>query len=55
MNFQATDFEFRNRFWFIAGIYAVTFGCYSLDKTNAAVALTLRILNWGSHGSAVNT
>ncbi len=54
MLFQATDIGFRNRFWFIAGIFGATFGFYSLDKTNVAVALTLRILNWGSHSSAVN-
>jgi protein-S-isoprenylcysteine O-methyltransferase Ste14 len=54
MSFQATGFEFRNRFWFIAGIYSVTFLSYSLDKTNAAVAVTQQILNWGRHVSAVN-
>ena len=47
MNFQASDFEFRNRFWFIGAIYAITFLSYSLDKTNIAVWLTLRILLWG--------
>ena len=55
MNFQATEFEFRNRFWFIAGIFAVAFGCYSLDKTNAAEALVRLILSLGSHSSAVDT
>lgn len=55
MNFQATEFEFRNRFWFISGIYNVTFACYFLDKTNAAEALTRLILSFGSHGTAINT
>jgi protein-S-isoprenylcysteine O-methyltransferase Ste14 len=55
MSFQATEFEFRNRFWFISGIYALTFGLGSLDKTNAAEALTRCILSFGSHGTAINT
>jgi protein-S-isoprenylcysteine O-methyltransferase Ste14 len=36
---QATDFEFRYRFWIIAGLYLVTFGCYRLDHVNSAQAL----------------
>ena len=36
---RATDFEFRNRFWFICLAYFVGFGSYALDHVNAAVAL----------------
>jgi protein-S-isoprenylcysteine O-methyltransferase Ste14 len=54
MSFQATGFEFRNRFWFIAGIYSVAFWCYSLDKTNVAVALTQRILTAANHNSPIS-
>jgi protein-S-isoprenylcysteine O-methyltransferase Ste14 len=53
MSFQASDFEFRNRFWFIASIYAVTFLCYKVDPTNITIALTLRILRWASPGAGV--
>jgi protein-S-isoprenylcysteine O-methyltransferase Ste14 len=44
MSFQASDFEFRNRFWIIASIYGVTFALYEADPTNITIALTLRIL-----------
>jgi hypothetical protein len=50
---QASDCEFRNRFWIIAAIYAVTFGCYRVDATNVTIALTSRILRLASHGVAV--
>jgi protein-S-isoprenylcysteine O-methyltransferase Ste14 len=53
MRLQASDFEFRNRFWIIASIYAVTFGCYRVDPTNITIALTSRILLLASHGAAV--
>jgi len=46
MSWQASDFEFRNRFWFIAAIFAVTFALYQVDHTNVTIALTLRILRW---------
>lgn len=36
---RATEFEFRHRFWFIAGIFWLGFACYSFDHKNAAVAL----------------
>ncbi|HEV2176831.1 MAG TPA: PDZ domain-containing protein [Terriglobia bacterium] len=36
---RATEFEFRQRFWFIGLIYWIGFACYSFDRTNAAVAL----------------
>jgi protein-S-isoprenylcysteine O-methyltransferase Ste14 len=53
MRLQASDCEFRNRFWIIASIYALTFACYRVDPTNITIALTSRILRWASHGSAV--
>lgn len=52
MRLQASDCEFRNRFWIIASIYAVTFACYRVDPTNVTIALTSRILRWASHGAA---
>ena len=36
---RATEFEFRNRFWFICLTYFVGFGTYKFDHLNAAVAL----------------
>ncbi|MFZ0962947.1 MAG: isoprenylcysteine carboxylmethyltransferase family protein [Terriglobia bacterium] len=35
----ATDFEFRNRFWFICLAYFVGFGSYTFDHQNVSVAL----------------
>jgi len=53
VSFQASDFEFRNRFWIIASIYGVTFALYRVDPTNITIALTLRILRWASPGTGV--
>jgi len=36
---QATEFEFRHRFWVICAVFAVGFACYSIDHRNAATAL----------------
>jgi protein-S-isoprenylcysteine O-methyltransferase Ste14 len=36
---RASDFEFRNRFFFIGLLFGVGFFCYSFDHVNAAVAL----------------
>lgn len=36
---RATDFEFRNRFWFILLTYFVGFGSYTFDHLNLAEAL----------------
>jgi protein-S-isoprenylcysteine O-methyltransferase Ste14 len=36
---RATDFEYRNRFWVIAVIFVVAFGCYSVDKRNTGEAI----------------
>jgi len=54
MSLQATDFEFRNRFWFIATIFGLTFGCYKLDSTNVTIALTTRILRFAGLDAGVN-
>jgi hypothetical protein len=48
MNFQATDFEFRQRFWIIGGIIWLAFTCYSFDHMNAAVGLGQAILGRGT-------
>jgi protein-S-isoprenylcysteine O-methyltransferase Ste14 len=36
---RATEFEFRNRFWFICLTYFVGFGSYNFDHLNAVEAL----------------
>lgn len=36
---HATEFEFRHRFWVIAGVFAAGFACYALDHRNTAAAL----------------
>ena len=36
---QATEFEFRNRFWVICAVFAAGFTGYSIDHQNAATAL----------------
>jgi protein-S-isoprenylcysteine O-methyltransferase Ste14 len=33
---RASDFEFRNRFWVISGLFFAAFGCYTFDHRNAA-------------------
>lgn len=35
----ATGFEFRHRYWFIFGIFWLSFGLYNVDPVNAAAAL----------------
>ncbi len=47
MSFQATEFEFRTRFWFIAGIFWLGFFLYAIDHVNASIALSRLIL--GGH------
>jgi protein-S-isoprenylcysteine O-methyltransferase Ste14 len=39
VSFQATEFEFRNRFWFIGGIFFAAFFLYSVDHVNVTNAL----------------
>ena len=47
MNFRATDFEFRNRFWMIGVVFGLAFGCYLFDHVNAAFAAARVILGSG--------
>jgi protein-S-isoprenylcysteine O-methyltransferase Ste14 len=53
MSFQATEGEFRNRFWIIAGIIWGGFLLYSIDHVNAAFALTRLILRTSDYNSAI--
>jgi protein-S-isoprenylcysteine O-methyltransferase Ste14 len=47
VNFQATEFEFRNRFWFIGGIFWVAFFLYAVDHVNVTNAFAQLILGSG--------
>ena len=51
MSFRATEFEFRDRFWFIAAIFGVAFWCYSFDRVNVSVALSRAIVAAGKAGN----
>ena len=51
MSFRATEFEFRYRFWFIAGIFAVAFMCYRFDPLNVSVALSRMMVGVGRQGN----
>jgi len=42
---HATEFEFRNRFWFICLTYFLGFGCYWLDPRNTVAMLVRWIFN----------
>jgi protein-S-isoprenylcysteine O-methyltransferase Ste14 len=44
MPFQATEFEFRRRFWFIFGIIWLGFFLYSVDHENVSMALSRLVL-----------
>ena len=44
LNFQASDFEFRYRFWFIVGIFCLGFFLYNVDHVNVSAALSRLIL-----------
>jgi len=44
MSFQATAFEFRSRFWIIAGIFILGFLLYNFDSVNLSVALSRLVL-----------
>jgi protein-S-isoprenylcysteine O-methyltransferase Ste14 len=44
LRFAASDFEFRYRFWVIAGIFWLSFWLYALDHVNVAVALARIVL-----------
>jgi protein-S-isoprenylcysteine O-methyltransferase Ste14 len=43
---RATEFEFKQRFWFIGGIFWLGFACYGFDHQNAGIAL-LELLQRG--------
>jgi protein-S-isoprenylcysteine O-methyltransferase Ste14 len=45
MNFQASEIEFRHRFWFIAAIFSLGFMCYWVDPENISLALSKIIVN----------
>jgi protein-S-isoprenylcysteine O-methyltransferase Ste14 len=47
MSFQASEFEFRTRFWFIFGIFWLGFLLYLVDPVNVSVALSRLVL--GGH------
>src|ERR1700733_3059055 len=47
MSFQASEFEFRTRFWFICGIFWFGFLLYFFDPVNVSVALSRLVL--GGH------
>ena len=53
MSFGATEFEFRHRFWLIAGIFCVAFVCYAFDHVNVTVALSKMVCSFG--GSEVSS
>lgn len=44
MSFEASEFEFRVRFWTIAGVFCVGFFLYFIDHVNASVALSRLVL-----------
>ena len=52
MRFQASEGEFRNRFWIIAAIIWAGFLLYSVDRVNAAEALTRLMLRTTDESSA---
>jgi len=51
MSLQGTEFEFRKRGWFIAGIFCVGFCAYFFDHTNLSVALVRVILRHSDENS----
>jgi len=51
---RATDFEFRYRFWIIAGLYFAGFACYWIDSVDAAQWL-LRVLGVPAQGTPLHT
>lgn len=48
MNFRATEFEFRHRFWIIGGIFWFGFGLYALDHSNVSIAMAQAIVGHGA-------
>jgi len=53
MSFQATEFEFRNRFWFIAGIFWLGFFLYLIDSVNVSLGLARLILRHPGENSLI--
>jgi|SRR5215469_2723452 len=53
MSFQASEFEFRNRFWFMAGISALGFSLYHFDRLNASEALAGLVLGGHSDENSI--
>jgi len=51
MSLQATEFEFRVRFWIIALIFTLGFLLYNLDRVNVSVALSQLVLRGHSEDS----
>lgn len=41
---RATQFEFRHRWWIVAGIFVVGFWCYSFDHVSVSVAAARSLL-----------
>ena len=52
MSFQATEFEFRTRFWFIFGIFWLGFLLYYVDHVNVSVALSRLVLRHPDENSS---
>ena len=53
MSFQATGFEFRNRFWFICGIFCLGFFLYLVDHRNVSVALAGLVLRGANNNPLI--
>jgi protein-S-isoprenylcysteine O-methyltransferase Ste14 len=52
MRFQASEFEFRARFWFIFGLFGLGFFLYFADRVNVSVALSRLFLGHPDENSA---
>jgi protein-S-isoprenylcysteine O-methyltransferase Ste14 len=46
---QATEFEFRHRFWIITALYTAAFSCYRIDHVNVSWAIATAV---AGHGGA---
>jgi|ERR1051326_164276 protein-S-isoprenylcysteine O-methyltransferase Ste14 len=51
---RATNFEFRNRFWFISGIFVVSFWLYALDHQNLTNVLSASLARWDGLSAGAN-
>jgi protein-S-isoprenylcysteine O-methyltransferase Ste14 len=52
VRFQASEFEFRARFWFIFGLFGLGFSLYFVDRVNVSVALSRLFLGHPDENSA---